>query len=88
MFRCPETAYFTSRRSLFLGRACLLLRVLSGGGVLSKTRQYRQYARECLEMAGEATELSVRAVLIHMAAVWQRLADQHVESDSYVQLDC
>lgn len=39
-------------------------------------------------MANEAAEWSVRAVLIHMAAVWQRLADQHVDSDSYIQLDC
>lgn len=55
---------------------------------LSKAQQYRQYARECLEMAREASEFNVRAVLNHMAAVWLRLADQHVESDSYVQLDC
>lgn len=38
-------------------------------------------------MASEASETSVRAVLIHMAEVWQRLADHPVESDSHAQVD-
>jgi hypothetical protein len=45
---------------------------------LSKSEQYRRYARACVEMAGETTEQRVQAVLIHMAQVWFRLADEHV----------
>lgn len=45
---------------------------------LSKSEQYRRYARACVHMAGETTEQRVQAVLLHMAQVWLRLADEHV----------
>jgi hypothetical protein len=44
---------------------------------LSKSEQYRRYARKCLEAADEATERRVKAVMIHMAQVWIRLAQDH-----------
>jgi len=44
---------------------------------LSKSEQYRRFARECLAMADEATDPRVQALMIHMAQVWVRLAQQH-----------
>ena len=44
---------------------------------LSKSEQYRRYARKCLEVADEATERRVKALMIHMAQVWMRLAQDH-----------
>lgn len=44
---------------------------------MSKSEQYRRYARKCLEAADEATERRVKAVMIHMAQVWIRLAQDH-----------
>lgn len=49
----------------------------SGETDLSQSEQYRRYARKCLEMADEATDRSVQAVMIHMAQVWVRLAQNH-----------
>ena len=44
---------------------------------LSKSEQYRRFARECLRMADEATDPRVQALFFHMAQVWARLAQQH-----------
>jgi len=44
---------------------------------LSKSEQYRRFARECLEMAEEATDRRVRALMIHMAQAWVGLAQRH-----------
>lgn len=44
---------------------------------LSRSAQYRRFARECLEMADEATDRRLQAVMIHMAQVWLRLAQEH-----------
>jgi hypothetical protein len=44
---------------------------------LSKSEQYRRFARECLEMADEASDRRAQALLIHMAQVWLRLAQEH-----------
>ena len=44
---------------------------------LSKSEQYRRFARECLRMADEATDHRVQALMIHMAQVWVRLAQRH-----------
>ena len=37
---------------------------------------YRQYALECLRLAGDTNEPSTKAVLIDMAQSWVRLAEQ------------
>ena len=44
---------------------------------LSKSEEYRRFARECLAMADEAIDPRVQALMIHMAQVWVRLAQQH-----------
>lgn len=54
-------------------------RLLAGPGSIevSKSEQYRRYARACIDMAGETTDQRVEAALLHMAQVWFRLADEH-----------
>jgi hypothetical protein len=42
---------------------------------MSKSEQYRQFARECMEMAAMFVSERSRAALVHMAQVWLRLAD-------------
>lgn len=59
-----------------LDRGRTLLAAL-GRADVSKSEQYRRYARACFDIAGEATEQRVQAALIHMAQVWLRLADEH-----------
>ena len=51
----------------------------------ARSERYRHYARKCLEMAEEAIEQTVRAVLVHMAQVWFRLADRQTDADSREQ---
>jgi hypothetical protein len=41
-----------------------------------KSEDYRRFAQACLEMAGTAEDDKIRAMLIHMAEVWLRLAQQ------------
>jgi hypothetical protein len=45
------------------------------GFLLRKSDQYRRFAQECLEMARAADERT-RAVLVQMAQVWFRLAEE------------
>jgi hypothetical protein len=47
---------------------------------LPKSDQYRRFAQECLEMARAADE-QTRAVLVQMAQVWFRLAEESLEPD-------
>ena len=42
---------------------------------MGKLDEYRRFARECLEMARTFGNDQARAVLIQMAQVWARLAD-------------
>lgn len=37
---------------------------------------YRRYATECLELAGTLNDPHTKAILLHMAQVWLRLADE------------
>ena len=47
-----------------------------GGAIsVSRTDEYRRRAQQCLEMAGTFRDREARAILSHMAQVWQRLAD-------------
>jgi hypothetical protein len=41
---------------------------------MTKTEQYRRFARECMEMASVFVSERARAELIQMAQVWLRLA--------------
>jgi hypothetical protein len=46
-------------------------------GVKVKTAsEYRQYARECRELAGKETASAARRYLLEMADLWSRLADE------------
>lgn len=44
---------------------------------MSRSDQYRHFARACLEMADETADRRVQAIMIHMAQVWLRLAQEH-----------
>jgi hypothetical protein len=44
--------------------------------------RYRRLARECLEVAATFSDGERRDAVLQMAQVWQRLADQHIESAS------
>jgi len=41
---------------------------------LRSAQEYRQYAKECLELASTFQEDKARYTLLHMAQVWLRLA--------------
>jgi hypothetical protein len=51
-------------------------RVTGDSRTMSRSEQYRQFARECMEMAGMFMSERARAALGHMAQVWLRLADE------------
>ena len=46
----------------------------------SPSTRYRRLARECLEIAQAFPAGERRTVLLQMAQVWQRLADQYTDS--------
>jgi hypothetical protein len=45
-------------------------------------QRYRRLAEECLQVAYTFPEGDRRTVLVQMAQVWQRLADEHAGSTS------
>jgi hypothetical protein len=49
---------------------------------MSRSEQYRQFARECMEMARMFVSERSRAALVHMAQVWLRLADEKKVEDN------
>jgi hypothetical protein len=57
------------------GTLMALLRCDKIGDLLHGEVEYRRFARECLEMARTFGNDQARAVLIQMAQVWARLAD-------------
>ena len=46
---------------------------------ISKSDKYQRFAEECLEIAQTAKDNQAKAVLLHMAQVWFRLAAEHAE---------
>ena len=48
----------------------------------SASTRYRRLARECLEIAHTFPAGERRTVLLQMAQVWQRLADEYVDSSA------
>ena len=55
----------------------------SRGLHMDRSDQYRRFAKECLELARTALTERSKATLLHMAHVWNRLADEHArEADS------
>ena len=49
---------------------------------LSPSTRYRRLARECLEIAHTFPAGERRTVLLQMAQVWQRLADEYADSSA------
>jgi hypothetical protein len=50
---------------------------------MDRSDRYRRFAKECLELARTGLTERSEATLLHMAHVWNRLADEHVrEADS------
>jgi hypothetical protein len=49
---------------------------------LSPSTRYRRLARECLEVAQTFPAGERRTVLLQMAQVWQRLADEYADSSA------
>jgi hypothetical protein len=45
---------------------------------VARSEEYRRFAQECLLLARGAEEERARASLLHMAHVWFRLAEEHV----------
>ncbi len=76
-----NTAYFDDTLSLFKS---LCFRTPPGPSsvqagrrvVASSADEYRRLARECLEIAHPLSVGEPRTILLQMAQVWQRLADQ------------
>jgi hypothetical protein len=56
--------------------------VTGDSGTMSRSEQYRRFARECMEMAGLYVSERSRAALVHMAQVWLRLADEKKVEDN------
>jgi phosphoribosyl-ATP pyrophosphohydrolase len=46
---------------------------------MSKSDKYQRFAEECLEIAQTAKDNQAKAVLLHMAQVWFRLAAEHAK---------
>ena len=44
---------------------------------MSRADEYRQRARQCLEMAGTFRDRKAQAALSHMAQAWLALADRY-----------
>jgi hypothetical protein len=44
---------------------------------VSRSEEYRRYAQECLVLARNVENQRTQALLLHMARVWFRLAEEH-----------
>lgn len=47
---------------------------------MGSARDYREFAARCLEMARHSADAHVQAVMLQMAQVWHRLADEAASS--------
>jgi len=45
---------------------------------MGRSEKYRRFAQECVEMARTVESPQTRAVLLHMAQVWFRLAEDRI----------
>ena len=43
---------------------------------MGRSQEYRQFAARCLEVARATADEQTRAVMLQMAQVWSRLADE------------
>jgi hypothetical protein len=49
-----------------------------------KADKYRRHAQQCLEMAATLHSRQARDILLHMAQVWLRLADNYEEANKII----
>jgi hypothetical protein len=42
------------------------------------SEEYRRFAEECVQIARSVSSPQSQAILLHMAQVWFRLAEEHV----------
>ena len=45
---------------------------------MGRSEKYRRFAQECVEMVRTVESPQTRAVLLHMAQVWFRLAEDRI----------
>jgi hypothetical protein len=53
------------------------------GGYLTTINEYRQHARDCLQIARNAQSSDERAILIEMAKTWHRLAQEKERNEPH-----
>ena len=75
-------AFVLSRNVLWCGAA-----FQSGVGAMITSRECRERAAECRQMAERAPNATVQAILIDMARTWERLAIQAAHSRTIVAAD-
>ena len=63
------------------------VRVPVGGGAMITSRECRERAAECRQMAERAPNATVQAILIDMVRTWERLAIQAAHSRTIVAAD-
>jgi hypothetical protein len=47
---------------------------------MGTSEKYRRFAQECVEMGRTTKNPQTQAVLLHMAGVWFRLAEEHADA--------
>jgi hypothetical protein len=55
------------------------------GGIMESS-EYRRLARNCLRLADNAAAASDRAMLIQMAQIWHRLAEEKERTEAQNQM--
>ena len=65
--------------AVWLGTPSALLRCIGAWGHsrMRTAEKYRRFGQECVELARTAKSPANKAVLLHMAQVWFRLAEEH-----------
>jgi hypothetical protein len=53
---------------------------------VARSEEYRRFAQECLVLARNAEDERTRALLLHMAQVWFRLAEERTNETDERQL--
>lgn len=54
---------------------------------MSKAHDYHRLAAKCVMMARKSADVRVRAVFLHMAEVWTKVAGEEAEGEQQAQPD-
>jgi hypothetical protein len=60
--------------------------MVGGRSCVARSEKYRCFAQECLVLARNAEDERTRALLLHMAQVWFRLAEERTNETDERQL--